>query len=69
MSVGEKNGHFWKPRRATGEVSETKAPGPRGRWSVKRKDSVVPELLRGEDLEAISRRSGVTTATRSGLIR
>jgi hypothetical protein len=60
---------IWKPRSATGEVSETKAPGSRGRWSVKRKGSVVLELLHGEDLETISHRSGVTAATRPGLTR
>jgi transposase-like protein len=53
-------------RRATGEVSETKPRGPRGRWSAKRKVSVVLELLRGEDLETLSRRHGVTAATLSG---
>jgi transposase len=53
-------------RRATGEVSETKPRGPRGRWSAKRKVSVVLELLRGEDLETVSRRHGVTAATLSG---
>jgi hypothetical protein len=38
----------------TGEASETKAPGPRGRWSKKGKVSVV--LLCGENLETISLR-------------
>ena len=38
----------------------------RGRWSARRKVSVVLELLRGEDLETLSRRNGVTAATISG---
>ncbi|MCS7042053.1 MAG: transposase [Bryobacteraceae bacterium] len=35
----------------------------KGRWSAKRKMSVVLELLRGADLEVTSRRGGVTVAT------
>ena len=35
----------------------------RGRWSARRKVSVVLEVLRGEDLETLSRRNGVTAAT------
>ena len=38
------------------------AGGP-GRWSARRKVSVVLEVLRGEDLETLSRRNGVTAAT------
>lgn len=34
----------------------------RGRWSAGRKVSVVLELLRGTDLETLSRRHGVTAA-------
>lgn len=34
-----------------------------GRWSAKRKVSVILELLRGADLEATSRRHRVTVAT------
>ncbi|MCX7602904.1 MAG: helix-turn-helix domain containing protein, partial [Bryobacteraceae bacterium] len=37
----------------------------KGRWSAKRKMSVVLELLRGADLEAASRKHGVTAATLS----
>jgi len=37
--------------------------GGKGRWSAKRKTSVVLELLRGADLESASRRYGVTAAT------
>src|SRR3954453_1312704 len=36
-----------------------------GRWSAKRKTSVVLELLRGADLESTSRRHRVTMATLS----
>ena len=34
----------------------------KGRWSARRKVTVVLELLRGEDLEAMSRQYGVTAA-------
>jgi hypothetical protein len=37
----------------------------KGRWSAKRKLSVVLELLRGADLESTSRKYGVTVATLS----
>ena len=37
----------------------------RGRWSARCKVSVVLELLRGADLESVSRRHGVTAATLS----
>ena len=36
--------------------------GGKGRWSAKRKASVVLELLRGADLESTSRKYGVTAA-------
>ena len=36
-----------------------------GRWSAKRKAAVVLELLRGEDLESLSRKYAVTAATLS----
>ena len=35
----------------------------RGRWSARRKMTVVLELLRGAELEATSRKYGVTAAT------
>ncbi len=48
-------------RRATGE-----APGghvaDRGRFPARRKADAVPRLLRGEDLESLSRVLGVTAA-------
>jgi hypothetical protein len=49
-------------RRATGEASASPSRGGTGRWSAKRKVSVVLELLRGADLESLSRRHGVTAA-------
>jgi len=49
-------------RRATGEASASSALVGRGRWSARRKVSVVVELLRGADLESVSRRHGVTAA-------
>ena len=36
-----------------------------GRWSARRKVSVVIEWLKGESLEGLSRRHGVTAATLS----
>jgi len=52
------------PRRATGAGPEI-GRGGKGRWSAKRKASVVLELLRGTDLESTSRKDGVTAATLS----
>ena len=50
-------------RRATGEASEA---GPeRGRFSAKRKMAAVIRLLRGEDLDRLSRELRVTAATLS----
>jgi transposase len=65
MSQGKKidSGASLGARRATGEAPESPALVGRGRWSAKRKISVVLELLRGEDLETLSRRNGVTAAT------
>jgi hypothetical protein len=51
-------------RRATGEAPGTGRRG-KGRWSAKRKVAVVLELLRGEDLEGVSRKYAVTAATLS----
>jgi hypothetical protein len=48
-------------RRATGEASASPTRGS-GRWSSRRKVSVVLEVLRGADLESLSRRHGVTAA-------
>jgi Transposase len=52
-------------RRATGRAPEERRDG-RGRWSAKRKMSAVLRLLRGEDIETLSRELGVTAATLSG---
>ena len=52
-------------RRATGGAAEERRDG-RGRWSARRKMAAVLRLLRGEDLEALSRELGVTAATLSG---
>jgi len=51
-------------RRATGVAGEERRDG-RGRWSAKRKFAAVLRLLRGEDLETLSRELGVTAATLS----
>src|SRR4051794_25751548 len=40
--------------------------GDRGRFSSRRKTAAVLRLLRGEDLELVSRELGVTAATLSG---
>ncbi len=39
-----------------------KQRGDRGRWSSGRKQEVVLRILRGEDLDGLSRELGVTTA-------
>lgn len=52
-------------RRATGGAPEERRDG-RGRWSAKRKFAAVLRLLRGEDLETLSRELGVTAAMLSG---
>lgn len=52
-------------RRATEQSAESSALPGAGRWSAKRKMSVVLELLRGADLESTSRRHRVTMATLS----
>jgi len=51
-------------RRATGAGPKIGRDG-KGRWSAKRKASVVLELLRDADLESTSRKYGVTAATLS----
>lgn len=48
-------------RRATEEASASPTRAT-GRWSARRKMSVVLEVLRGADLETLSRRHGVTAA-------
>jgi transposase-like protein len=51
-------------RRATGEAPEGRA-ADRGRFSARKKAEAVLRLLRGEDLESLSRALGVTAATLS----
>src|SRR5215831_2590964 len=50
-------------RRATEDAAESSASPGGGRWSAKRKVSVILELLRGADLESTSRKYRVTAAT------
>ena len=52
----------------TTETTDTDAVGPGrgGRMSRPRKREAVPRLLRGEDLETVSRALGVTAATLAG---
>lgn len=50
-------------RRATEDAPESSARDGAGRWSAKRRVSVVLELLRGADLESTSRKYRVTAAT------
>jgi transposase len=50
-------------RRPTEDASESSANVGGGRWSAKRKVSVILELLRGADLESTSRKHRVTAAT------
>jgi hypothetical protein len=47
-------------------MSSAPNSGERGRFSSQRKTATVLRLLRGEDLELVSRELGVTAATRSG---
>ena len=49
-------------RRATEHAPESSAGPGGGRWSAKRKMSVILELLRGADLETTSRKHRVTLA-------
>jgi hypothetical protein len=64
MSTGNKHdsGAAQGARRATEQAPES-SPAGGGRWSAKRKMSVVLELLHGADLEATSRKHRVTIAT------
>ena len=47
-------------------MSNTQNPGERGRFSSPRKAAAVLRLLRGEDLELLSRELGITAASLSG---
>ena len=50
----------------TAQTKEASGPGRGGRMSRQRKRDAVLGLLRGEDLEAVSRSLGVTAAALSG---
>ena len=50
----------------TAQTKEASGPGRGGRMSRQRKRDAVLRLLRGEDLEAVSRSLGVTAAALSG---
>ena len=50
----------------TAQTKEASGPGRGGRMSRRRKRDAVLRLLRGEDLEAVSRSLGVTAAALSG---
>ena len=52
-------------RRATEDAPESSVAAGGGRWSSKRKVSVILELLRGADLESTSRKYRLTAATLS----
>jgi hypothetical protein len=47
-------------------MAHTPNAGDRGRFSARRKTDAVLRLLRGEDLELLSRELGITAATLSG---
>jgi len=49
--------------RATEDAPESSARAGGGRWSAKRKVSVILDLLRGADMESTSRKHRVTVAT------
>ena len=51
-----------RARTASGAPT-TPARKGKGRWSARRKATVVLELLRGAELEETSRKHGVTVAT------
>ena len=42
------------------------SPPERGRWSSRRKTEIVLRVVRGEDLDTLSRELGVTAATIAG---
>lgn len=65
MSTGKKHdsGAAEGARRATEQAPESSPGSAGGRWSSRRKLSVILELLRGTDLESTSRKYRVTIAT------
>ena len=65
MSTGKKHdsGVAEGARKATEQAPESSPASGGGRWSSKRKLSVILDLLRGADLESTSRKHRVTIAT------
>jgi transposase len=65
VSTGKKHdsGAAEGARRATEQAPESSPASGGGRWSSKRKLSVILEVLRGADLESTSRKHRVTIAT------
>lgn len=65
MSTGKKHdsGAAEGARRATEQAPESSPAFGGGRWSSKRKLSVILEVLRGADLDSTSRKHRVTIAT------
>ena len=65
--MDEKDGVGVGPsERATHAGGDGPTPEPRRRMSARRKQEAVLRLLRGEDLELVSRELGVTAAELSG---
>ena len=65
--MDEKDGVGVGPaERATHAGGDGPTPEPRRRMSARRKQETVLRLLRGEDLELVSRELGVTAAELSG---
>jgi hypothetical protein len=64
MSRGKRaeSGDAEGARRATVAGQDSAGRG-KGRWSARRKATVVLELIRGADLETVSRKYGVTAVT------
>jgi transposase len=65
VSTGKKHdsGAAEGARRATEQAPESSPASGGGRWSSKRKLTVILEVLRGADLESTSRKHRVTIAT------
>jgi hypothetical protein len=58
--------HYRVQTREPTPMSNNPTPGERGRSSSRRRTATVLRLLRGEDLELVSRERGVTAATLCG---
>ena len=53
------------PTRRPSTTTSPASSSDRGRWSSRRKAEIVLRLLRGEDLDSVSREIGVTAAAMS----